>query len=83
VLLSTGTNSVNIYDAADIRGNQIGPGQTSGCGGVACVAQISGHGGSCTSLTAGSVTGLTFGGGFPAVDSPAGDIATVFQFAVQ
>jgi hypothetical protein len=78
VLLSTGTNSVNVFDAGNVAGFQVSP--TSTCGGRPCVAQITGKAGSCTALAAGSVSGLALGGGFPATDSPAGDIATIFQF---
>ena len=80
-LLSTGTNTIFVYDVGNTSGAKISP--TSTCGGVPCVAQITGAGISCSTLVGGSATGLKFGGGFPAVDSPAGDIATIFQFTAQ
>jgi hypothetical protein len=81
VTLSTGTNSINVYDVGNTAGAKISP--TSSCAGQPCVAQITGQGLSCPNLVGGNVSGLKFGGGFPAVDSPAGDIATVFQFTAQ
>jgi hypothetical protein len=42
-----------------------------------------GAGLSCTQVDMGTLEGLTLGGGFPALDSPAGDIATTFQFSLQ
>jgi hypothetical protein len=81
VALSTGTNSVFVYDAGNIAGAKIAPGSL--CTGAPCVAQITGQGISCSALDLGSASGLKLGGGFPAVDTQAGDIATVFQFTVQ
>jgi len=86
VLLSTGTNSVTVFDANNIASSEIAPdsecggGPCNGCGGKSCVAKISGKAGSCTNLTAGNLSGVVLGGGFPATDSQAGDIATIFQF---
>ena len=48
-----------------------------------CLSQISGQGTTCANLTAGTLTGTKFGGGFPAVDSQVADITTVFQFIAQ
>ncbi len=70
VLLSTGTNIVYVYDANNIAGTVV-------------TAQVNGHGVSCPNLIGGTVTGMTLGGGFGAVDSTAGDIATIFQFVAQ
>ncbi len=70
VLLSTGTNIVYVYDANNIAGTVV-------------TAQVNGHGVSCPNLIGGTVTGMTLGGGFGAVDSTAGDIATIFQFLGQ
>jgi hypothetical protein len=81
VSLSTGTNSIFVYDVGNTSGVTISP--TSNCGASPCVAQITGAGISCSTLVGGSASGLKFGGGFPAVDTPAGDIATVFQFTAQ
>jgi hypothetical protein len=81
VSLSTGTNTIRIFDSGSIAGATIGPGQT--CGANPCVAQIVGQGLSCANLNAGMLTGTKFGGGFPAFDTAAGDIATVFQFEAQ
>jgi hypothetical protein len=81
VNLSTGTNSIFVYDVGNTSGAKISP--TSICAGQPCVAQVTGAGLSCPNLISSNVTGLKFGGGFPAVDSPAGDIATVFQFVAQ
>jgi hypothetical protein len=78
VALSTGTNSVIIYDRANTAGLTLGPGFM--CGAVPCAAQLSGAGISCSVIDMGTFNGIKFGGGFPAVDSPAGDIATTFQF---
>ena len=81
VTLGSGTNSIFIYDFNNANGLKVGPGLT--CGFQPCTAQITGVGVSCANLNAGILTGTKFGGGFPAMDSPAGDIATVFQFTVQ
>jgi hypothetical protein len=82
VALSTGLNSINVYDAANSPGLSISPGATCG-GGLPCVAQVDGQGLSCQELlTSGSLSGVIMGGGFPALDTAAGDIATVFQFVV-
>jgi len=81
VALSTGVNSIVIHDAADSPGGLVGPGAT--CGTNPCLAQINGSGVSCDDLiNSDSLSGLVFGGGFPALDTTAGDIATVFQFVV-
>jgi hypothetical protein len=81
VLLSTGTNTVCVCDAGNFAGVQIGPGAT--CAGQPCIAQVVGQGVSCPNLTAGTVTGMKLGGGFPALDGPAGDVANIFQFLAQ
>jgi hypothetical protein len=82
VALSTGTNEVRLYDANNVSGNRIIDGQS--CVIATCVAKIIGDGATCPDLTAGTLTGLKFGGGFPALDvDPTGDIATVFQFTAQ
>jgi hypothetical protein len=81
VTLSTGTNSVAIYDANNTAGASIAPGAT--CGFTPCVAEITGQGLSCPNLLAGMVAGTKFGGGFPAFDTASGDLATVFQFVAQ
>jgi len=81
VSLSTGTNTVTVYDAGNTAGAKIGPGET--CGANPCVASITGQGTSCANLNAGMVSGVKFGGGFPAFDTQAGDIGTVFQFVAQ
>jgi hypothetical protein len=81
VLLSTGTNTVKVFDVGNNAGLKIQPGIN--CGSFPCAAQVSGLGTSCANLNAGMIAGTTFGGGFPAFDSPAGDIATTFQFTVE
>jgi cysteine-rich repeat protein len=81
VQLGTGTNRVFVFDAGNSNGAVIGPGET--CGATPCFAEINGTPISCADLTAGNVSGLKFGGGFPAVDTTAGDIATVFQFVAK
>jgi len=80
VALSTGTNSVYIYDRANQAGTILGPGQQ--CGAFSCIAQAVGTGIPCTSIDQGNLDGFTLGGGFPALDSPAGDIATTFRFRI-
>jgi hypothetical protein len=82
VLLTTGVASIYVYDANNSRGAVIGPGQT--CGTKPCVASVDGAPLSCTALTAGSATGLKFGGGFAGLDAQIiGDVATTFQFVAQ
>jgi len=81
VVLSTGTNTINIYDAGNLAGVRIGPGAQ--CGASACQAQLLGNPVSCSNLLTGNVTGMILGGGFPALDTTASDIATVFQFALK
>lgn len=53
------------------------------CSATPCVAEVSGSGISCANLDASLVSGTTFGGGFPALDTSIGDIATIFQFVIQ
>lgn len=83
VVLSTGVNSIRIYDAGNVPGASVGPGES--CSGTPCVAQVSGVPVSCPNLLAGSVAGTKFGGGFPAFDANAtlGDLVTTFQFVAQ
>ena len=84
VVLSTGVNTVLIYDTGNSAGATIAPGvQCPPPSGPQCVAQISGQGTTCTDLNAGNLSGTTFGGGFPALDTLAGDIATTFQFVAK
>jgi hypothetical protein len=118
VALSTGTNSIIVYDAANTAGALVGPstsnvctfgggecvapescrnnantaqgcaaGQTCSCkvmcGSAPCVAQIVGIPAMCDQLESGEFGGVILGGGFPALDTAAGDIATTFQFAIQ
>jgi hypothetical protein len=80
VALSTGVNTIQVFDAANSPGVGITPG--AACGAAPCVSRIDGTGTSCTNLMAGNLSGVVFGGGFPALDSAAGDIATTFQFVV-
>jgi hypothetical protein len=81
VALSSGTNSIFIYDVGNSPDASIMPGGT--CAGLPCIADVTGKGLSCANLDAGNLSGTTFGGGFPALETPAGDIATIFQFIVQ
>jgi hypothetical protein len=81
VALSTGTNNVLVYDVNDVSGQQIAPGAL--CSGLPCIAQITGQKTSCMALSNGNVAGTTLGGGFPALDTQASDIATVFQFTLE
>jgi hypothetical protein len=81
VLLSSGTNQIFVYDVGNVSGQKIAPGSL--CTGLPCVASVTGAGISCSNLIGGTVSGLKFGGGFPANDSPAGDIATIFQFTAK
>jgi hypothetical protein len=81
VVLSTGTNTVQIFDAGNTACAEIGPGQQ--CGADPCIAQITGKGVSCANLDAENINGTTLGGGFPAYDTQAGDIGTTFQFILQ
>jgi len=54
------------------------------CGSKACVSSAVGAPLSCTNLDAGTLTGLTLAGGFPALHAPTvNDIATFFRFAAQ
>ena len=84
VILSTGSNTVRIFDADNISGATIQPGAL--CGGVPCIASTEGAPIDCATLNSGNLegalNGLTFGGGFPAFDTMAGDIATTFRFVI-
>ncbi len=81
VALSSGTNNVSVFDVGNVSGNKIVPGAM--CGVFPCAASVTGIPVTCANLNAGMVSGMRFGGGFPALDTPAGDIATTFQFTVQ
>jgi hypothetical protein len=81
VALSSGTNTVTVYDANNTAGNRISP--TDNCGVPLCVARATGREVSCASVDAGTLDGMILGGGFPAMDTPAQDIATVFQFELR
>jgi hypothetical protein len=81
VVLGTGTQAVTVFEASNQSGAKIAPGSI--CGSQPCGAEITGQGVSCPNLAGGLVSGLKFGGGFPALDTTAGDIATTFQFTAQ
>jgi hypothetical protein len=116
--LSTGINSITVFDAANTAGAKVGPssntactfgggecpapelcqnaanpgaacasGQTcqckNMCGASPCVAQILGSPVMCSNLASGDLTGVTLGGGFPALDTTAGDIVTTFTFVIK
>lgn len=83
VALSTGLNSVNVYDANNNSTLRVAPG--SNCGFFPCTAQVQGVPISCSDLdNFGDISGAAFGGGFPALDINAiNDIATTFNFVVQ
>jgi hypothetical protein len=82
VSLSTGTNSVSIYDANSNKTLSVKPGVK--CGAADCAAQVNGAPLSCAALEgSGNIAGTAFGGGFPALDiAVLGDIATTFNFVV-
>lgn len=85
VPLSTGTNRIYVMDAsntAPATGGAISP--ETICTGNPCIAQVAGAGAaSCDALRLGNVDGVVLGGGFPAFDTTAGDIATTFQFVLK
>ncbi len=83
VTLSTGVNSLSVFDVNNQAGSIIGAGQS--CGIQACLAQTSGIPTTCAAIDAsGNLAGLAVGGGFPALDlAVVGDIATSFKFIVQ
>ena len=83
VALSTGTNSMFVYDANNTAGLILGPG--SKCTGVPCIAQVVGKKTSCDNVMAGNVSGIQIGGGFPALEAALGtqDIVTNFQFVFE
>ncbi len=83
VVLSTGTNSVRIFDANNNSILQVAP--EARCGFADCVAQVQGMPLSCSELDAtGDISGAAFGGGFPALDiQVTNDIATTFNFVIQ
>lgn len=118
VALSTGTNTINVFDAANDAGGRIGPSSNTACtmgggqcpagelcrnaantmlacaadqtcqckqmcGSFPCAAQIIGAPVLCSALQSGDLSGVTLGGGFPALDTTAGDIATTFTFVVE
>jgi cysteine-rich repeat protein len=82
VTLSTGSNSVSIYDANSNNTLSVKPGAM--CGAASCAAQVNGVPLSCAALeSTGNIAGAAFGGGFPALDiAVLGDIATTFNFVV-
>jgi hypothetical protein len=81
VALSTGTNSIFVYDRTNTAGALLGPGQS--CGVSPCAAQVTGESLECAAVGPGSLAGIVLGGGFPALDSQIGDIATTFQFTFE
>jgi len=115
--LSTGTNTINVYDAANNAGGLIGPSSNTACtmgggqciagelcqnvanpaqacsgptcqckrmcGSSPCAAQIIGVPVTCANIASGNLSGTVLGGGFPALDTTAGDIATTFTFVIQ
>jgi len=83
VALSTGVNQVYVMDASNLGdGAAISPDTL--CPGNPCIAQLTGVPiASCSALRAGDINGVIFGGGFPAFDTTAGDIATTFRFALE
>jgi hypothetical protein len=70
VQLTTGTTTVNIYDA----NNTAGATQT---------AVVSGARLSCATMTGGTMTGLKIVGGLPGLHTPLNDAVTTFQFVAQ
>lgn len=84
VSLSTGSNSIAIYDANNTASSKLGPGASCGIAGP-CLAQTQGVATTCSAIdSTQNVAGLAFGGGFPGLDiAPLGDIVTTFKFIVQ
>lgn len=82
IALSTGLQTIQVFDGANGRGTlDIRPGAM--CGTSPCVSQIDGQGVLCNQIVnQRSLSGMVLGGGFPALDTTAGDIATTFQFVV-
>jgi len=70
VLLSTGTATINVYDANNVAGSTRSP-------------QVIGNRLTCAALNSGTITGLKIGGGFPGLDQLIGDAPTTFQFVAQ
>jgi len=81
VVLGTGKATLKVYDANNLNNDQIAPGAL--CSGLPCVAELTGGAFSCATLATSVTAGGRIVGGFPAADTLAGDIATVFQFESQ
>lgn len=82
VTLSTGRNTVRIFDANNNATQTLEPGVK--CGAPDCAAQVDGAPMSCSALDGnGNIAGTAFGGGFPALDiAVISDMVTTFNFVV-
>lgn len=82
VTLSTGVNTIRIFDANNNATVRISP--ETNCPFSPCVTQIRGAPVVCEDIdTKGDLSGTTFGGGFPALDiAVIGDMATTFKFVI-
>jgi len=82
ITLSTGQNTVRLFDVNNFAVQRIGPEFT--CGFAPCIAQTNGVPASCAAIDAtGDLAGMAVGGGFPALDvAVVGDMATTFKFEV-
>jgi len=83
VALSTGVNSIRVFDANNNATLRVAPG--SQCGFAPCIAQTQGTPLSCAALDASSdLSGTAIGGGFPALDiAVINDMATTFKFVIE
>lgn len=81
IVLSTGTNTAQIFDANNILNARIAPGAM--CPAVPCRTEVTGAAASCANLAVDNMSGLILGGGFVALDQTPGDIATTFQFVAE
>ena len=81
VVLGTGKATIKVYDANNENNNQIAPGAM--CSGLPCAVELTGSAFNCTTLATSVTAGGRIVGGFPALDTLAGDIATTFQFESQ
>jgi hypothetical protein len=82
VSFTTGTATGRIYDASNFAGSIIGVGQT--CGGLGCVAQVTGNSFDCDALrSSGNFNGAAMGTAFVGLDSPLGDVVTTLKLVGQ
>jgi hypothetical protein len=84
VYFTTGTATGRIYDVNNVLGAKIAPGES--CGGVGCVASVTGSSFNCDALrSSGTFGGASLGTAFVALDadSTLGDLVTTIKLVSQ